>query len=70
MAPQENRTLKVYIDGVQSMTPAADGITFESSDTNVATVDADGVIHAVAVGNAVITVTKGTKSATVSVAIQ
>lgn len=70
MAPQENRTLKVYIDGVQSMTPAADNITFSSSNDNVATVDTDGVIHAVAAGEAVITVTLGTKTATVNVAIQ
>ena len=70
MAPQENRTLKIYIDGVQSMTPAADGITFSSSDESVATVDTDGVIHAVASGTAVITVTLGNKTATVNVAIQ
>ena len=70
MAPQENRTLKVYVDGVQSMAPAADNITFSSSDETVATVDTDGVIHAVAAGEAVITVTLGNKSATVNVAIQ
>ena len=70
MAPLENRTLKIYVDGVQTLDPAADGITFSSSDENVATVSDEGVIHAVAVGNAVITVALGTKSATVNVAIQ
>ena len=70
MAPQENRTLKVYIDGVQTMDPAADNVTFSSSDETVATVSTDGVIHAVAAGNAVITVALGAKSTTVNVAIQ
>ena len=70
MAPLENRTLKVYIDGVQTLDPAADGIVFTSSDEDVATVSEEGVIHAVAAGNAVITVTLGQKSATVNVAIQ
>ncbi len=70
MAPLENRTLKVYIDGVQTLDPAADGIVFTSSDEDVATVSEAGVIHAVAVGDAVITVTLGQKSATMNVAIQ
>ena len=70
MAPLENRTLKVYIDGVQTLDPASDGIVFTSSDEDVATVSEEGVIHAVAAGNAVITVTLGQKSATVNVAIQ
>ena len=70
MAPLENRTLKVYIDGVQTLDPAADGIVFTSSDEDVATVSEEGVIHAVAVGSTVITVTLGQKSATVNVAIQ
>ena len=70
MAPLENRTIKIYNDGIQSMTPAADDITFSSSDENVATVNTEGVIHAVAPGEAVITVTKGSKFATVTVAIQ
>ena len=70
MAPQENINLKVYIDGVQSLNPITDGITFTSSNTAVATVSTNGTITAVAAGNAVITVAKGNSTVTINVAVQ
>ena len=70
MAPEETRLLKVWIDGTRSLDPASDGVTFSSSDDNIATVDENGLITAVAAGNVVITSTLGDSSATTSVAIQ
>ena len=70
MAPEGTATIKVWIDGVRKLDPASESITFTSSDTDVATVSTAGVITAVAPGDATITVTTGSKSATGSVAIQ
>lgn len=58
MAPQETRTIKVFLDGVQITNPAANNITFSSSDTSKATVSTAGTVTAVEVGNITITVTK------------
>lgn len=70
MTPGENREITVRIDGVRSLDPASDEITFASGNTNIATVSAAGIITAVATGNTTITVTRGDSSATISVAIQ
>ncbi|MBQ6546895.1 MAG: Ig-like domain-containing protein [Bacilli bacterium] len=43
------------------------GITYSSSDQNIATVSDDGVVEGIAVGNTVLTIRRGTKSASVTV---
>ena len=70
MAPGENREITVRLDGVRSLDPASDGVTFSSANTNIATVSAAGIITAVASGETTITVAHGDSSATISVAIQ
>lgn len=70
MTPGESREITVRLDGVRSLDPASDGVTFSSADTSVATVSAAGIITAVASGNTTITVAHGDSSATISVAIQ
>ena len=69
MAPEGTREIKVWVDGVRTLDPASSGITFSSSDEDVATVSTAGVILAVANGNAVITVTNGDSTATVNVTV-
>ena len=50
-------------------TPAGGNVTWTSSDTSVATVDQTGLVTSVAYGNATITATSGSLSATCSVVI-
>jgi len=70
MTPGENREITVRLDGVRSLDPASDGVTFSSADISIAAVSAAGIITAVATGNTTITVAHGDSSATISVAIQ
>lgn len=52
-----------------SVSVQATGTTYESSDETIATVSADGLVTAVAVGTANITVTNGTETVTVPVTV-
>lgn len=70
MTPGENREITVRIDGIRSLNPASDGVTFSSADTTVATVSTAGIISAEATGETIITVALGDSTATVSVAVQ
>ena len=70
MARGNTKQIKVWIDGVRSLDPASDSITFTSSNTSVATVSTAGIVTAVNDGNATITVAKGGKSATCTVAVK
>ena len=67
--------LSLYPGGTAQLTAmvtpdnAADTVTWTSSDTNIATVDADGVVTAVGYGTATITATVGGKTATCTVTV-
>jgi uncharacterized lipoprotein YddW (UPF0748 family) len=57
------------LDQPQSPVLVSQGVTFTSSKTNVATIDASGVITASAVGVTLITATLGAKTATYSLVV-
>lgn len=60
---EEETSITVTVDGVET----TEGLTFESSDEEIATVDENGTVTAVAVGSATITVTYEDASDTVDV---
>lgn len=49
-------TLTMPVDGEDAVSPGG-AVTYSSSNTSVATVDADGTVHGIAAGNAIITAT-------------
>ncbi|MFZ1639892.1 MAG: SBBP repeat-containing protein [Candidatus Contendobacter sp.] len=57
-------------DGVRDLTAAATGTTYQSSDSSVVTVDADGRLTAQSNGTATITATHGEVSAYVTVRVE
>ena len=61
----------VYSDGVKrSIKGSSFGTTYQSSDENVVTVDAEGVLHAIAAGKATITIKNGGKTAKTQVEVR
>ena len=52
--------IKTYVGGTENVRTAWQNASYTTTDANVATVDANGTIHAVGVGTAVITASSGT----------
>ena len=66
----ENATVSIEEEGTAQIVTATTGVTYTSSNTEVATVSATGLITGVAAGSATITVSKeGMKDATVAVTV-
>lgn len=76
LATEDKRSLQLKVvgffsDGVrENITESFQETTYQSSNENVVTVDNEGVLHAVSVGNAVITIRNTDKTAQVQVDVK